>query len=137
VQSHASRYATRHTVRGLHFQTTPQTKLVRVAQGRIHDVVVDIRRQSPTYGQHASVGLAAGDWTQLLVPPGFAHGFCTLEADTEVAFLLDDYNDPARLRGLLWSDPRLGIVWPCGDAPGWLPEIDRGWPALAALQSPF
>src|SRR4051812_47806289 len=109
VHEHASRYAARHTVRGLHFQTEPraQTKLVRVAQGRIHDVVVDIRRASPTFGHHLALELAAGDWTQLVVPPGFAHGFCTLEPETEVVFRLDDDNHPELLRGLLWNDPAL------------------------------
>ncbi len=107
VQEHASRYALRHTVRGLHFQTTPhpQLKVVRVARGRILDVVVDIRHGSPTFGRHAAVELA-DDWTQLHVPPGFAHGFCTLEPDTEIVFRLSDYNDPALLRGLAWGRSR-------------------------------
>lgn len=137
VQEHASRYTLRHTVRGLHFQATPQLKIVRVVQGRIHDVVVDIRRGSPSYGHHAAVELGAGDWTQLYVPPGFAHGFCTLEADTEVAFRLGDYNDPLLLRGLRWDDPALGIGWPSGTTPAWLFDVDRDWPLLAALDSPF
>jgi dTDP-4-dehydrorhamnose 3,5-epimerase len=138
VQEHASRYALRHTVRGLHFQTVPhaQTKVVRVARGRIHDVVVDIRRGSPTYGRHAAVELT-DDWTQLHVPPGFAHGFCTLEPDTEIVFRLSDYNDPALLRGLAWDDPALAIAWPCGDRPGFVFDVDRGWPTLARLDSPF
>jgi dTDP-4-dehydrorhamnose 3,5-epimerase len=138
VQEHASRYALCHTVRGLHFQTLPgpQTKVVRVARGRILDVVVDIRRASPTFGQHAAVELC-DDWTQLHVPPGFAHGFCTLEPDTEVVFRLSDYNDPALLRGLAWNDPALGIAWPCGEAPGFVYDVDRGWPTLAQLATPF
>lgn len=139
VQEHASRYAARHTVRGLHFQTLPrpQTKIVRVQRGSIHDVIVDIRRGSPTYGRHAAVHLAAGDWTQLHVPPGFAHGFCTLEPDTEVVFRLTDYNDPALLRGLHWNDPALGIAWPCGDSPAFVYDADCAWPTLQALASPF
>jgi dTDP-4-dehydrorhamnose 3,5-epimerase len=138
VQEHASRYALRHTVRGLHFQTEPhaQTKVVRVARGRIFDVVVDIRRGSPTFGRHAAVELA-DDWTQLHVPPGLAHGFCTLEADTEIVFRLSDYNDPALLRGLAWDDPALAIDWPCGDAPAFVFDLDRSWPTLARLDSPF
>jgi dTDP-4-dehydrorhamnose 3,5-epimerase len=138
VQEHASRYALRHTLRGLHFQTTPhpQLKVVRVARGRILDVVVDIRRGSPTFGRHATVELA-DDWTQLHVPPGFAHGFCTLEPDTEIVFRLSDYNDPALLRGLAWDDPALAIGWPCGDAPAFVFEVDRGWPTLDRLDSPF
>jgi dTDP-4-dehydrorhamnose 3,5-epimerase len=139
VQEHASCYPLRHTVRGLHFQAPPhaQTKYVRVARGRIHDVVVDARRGSPTRGRHATLELAAGDWTQLHVPPGFAHGFCTLEPDTEVVFRLTDYNDPALLRGLRWNDPALGIAWPCGDAPAFVFPADRALPLLADLDSPF
>jgi dTDP-4-dehydrorhamnose 3,5-epimerase len=139
VQEHASRYALRHTVRGLHFQAPPQaqTKVVRVARGRIHDVVVDIRRGSPTFGRHAAVELHADDWTQLHVPPGFAHGFCTLEPDTEIVFRLSAYNDASLLRGLRWDDPALGIAWPCGDAPGFVFDVDRAWPALQQLDTPF
>jgi dTDP-4-dehydrorhamnose 3,5-epimerase len=138
VQEHASRYAARHTVRGLHFQTVPQpqTKIVRVARGRILDVVVDIRRGSETFGRHAAVELC-DDWTQLHVGPGFAHGFCTLEPDTEIVFRLSDYNEPALLRGLAWDDPALGIAWPCGAAPGFVFEVDRRWPTLARLETPF
>jgi dTDP-4-dehydrorhamnose 3,5-epimerase len=83
------------------------------------------------------VELAAGDWRQLHVPPGFAHGFCTLEPDTEIAFRLTDYNDRAHAGGLRWNDPRLAIAWPCGDAPAWMAPVDREWPTLAALDSPF
>jgi dTDP-4-dehydrorhamnose 3,5-epimerase len=138
VQQHASRYAPRHTVRGLHFQTVPhaQTKIVGVAHGRIHDVVVDVRRASPTFGRHVAVELVAG-WRRLVVPPGFAHGFCTLEPDTEVVFALSDFNTTDLLRGLQWNDPELGIEWPCADAPALLFDIDRGWPALRVLDAPF
>lgn len=138
VQQHASRYDARHTVRGLHFQDLPhaQTKLVGVAAGRIHDVVVDIRRDSPTHGRHVALELAAG-WSRLVVPPGFAHGFCTLEPDTEVVFSLSDYNEPALLRGLRWDDAALGIAWPCGNRPAKVFDVDRHWPGLADLQSPF
>jgi dTDP-4-dehydrorhamnose 3,5-epimerase len=139
VQEHASFYPRRHTVRGLHFQNPPhaQHKVVRVARGRIWDVCVDVRRGSPTYGEHAVVELAAGDWRQLHVPPGFAHGFCTLEPDTEIAFRLTDYNDRAHAGGLLWNDPALRIEWPCGDEPGFVFPVDRAWPPLAMLDSPF
>lgn len=139
VQEHASCYRERHTVRGLHFQKPPhaQYKVVRVARGRIWDVCVDVRRESPTFGRHAVVELAGGDWRQLHVPPGFAHGFCTLEPDTEITFRLTDYNDRAFAGGLRWNDPALGISWPCGDAPGFVFPVDREWPPLAALNSPF
>lgn len=139
VEEHASRYPLRHTVRGLHFQRPPQpqTKLVRVARGRIHDVVVDVRRGSPSYGRHVAVQLSADDWTQLVVPPGFAHGFCTLEPDTEVVFRLTACNQRPLLGGVLWNDPALGIDWPCGDAPGFVFPGDRAMPVLAALETPF
>lgn len=139
VQEHASFYPRRHTVRGLHFQRPPhaQHKVVRVARGRIRDICVDIRRGSPTYGRHRMVDLAAGDWRQLNVPPGFAHGFCTLEPDTEVAFRLSDYNDRALAGGLRWNDPALAIDWPCGDAPAFVFPVDCEWPLLEALHSPF
>ncbi len=139
VEEHASRYALRHTVRGLHFQAPPhaQHKLVRVSRGRIHDVVVDVRPGSPSWGRHVALELAQGDWTQLVVPPGFAHGFCTLEPDTEVVFRLTDYNDRTLLAGLRWNDPALGIEWPCGDAPAYVYPFDTALPALAELRSPF
>lgn len=139
VQEHASRYGPLHTVRGLHFQKPPyaQYKMVRVARGRIHDVVVDVRRGSPTWGQHVSVTLDAEGWLQLMVPPGFAHGFCTLEPATEVVFSLTEPNRREYLGGLLWNDPGLGIDWPCGEQPGLLLPVDTQWPALDALASPF
>lgn len=139
VQEHASFYPQRHTVRGLHFQKPPhaQHKVVRVARGRVWDVCVDVRRGSPTYGLHAAVELRAGDWRNLHVPPGFAHGFCTLEPDTEITFRLSDYNDRALSGGLLWNDPALGIDWPCGNAPGFVFAVDREWRSLASLETPF
>jgi dTDP-4-dehydrorhamnose 3,5-epimerase len=138
VQQHASHYGPRHTVRGLHFQDHPhpQTKIVGVASGRIQDVVVDIRPGSPTFGRHTVVELQA-DWQRLVVPPGFAHGFCTLEPDTEVVFALSDFNEPALLRGLAWDDPALAIPWACGAEPALLFDVDRQWPCLANLHSPF
>lgn len=139
VQAHASRYAHPHTVRGLHFQRPPQaqTKVVRVARGRIFDVVVDIRKGSPTWGQSLTLTLDASDWQRLVIPPGFAHGFCTLAPDCEVEFTLSARNERSLLGGLRWNDPALGIAWPCGERPGFLMPVDRQWPTLAALESPF
>lgn len=139
VQEHGSLYRRAGTVRGLHAQrgTGEQIKLVRVANGRIHDVVVDLRRGSPTYGRHEAVELSAENRRMLLVPVGLAHGFCTLEPDTEVVFRLTNYNDRATQCGLLWNDPALGIDWPCGDAPAHLFELDRHWPTLTRYPPVF
>jgi len=138
-QAHASRYGPRHTVRGLHFQRPPraQVKVVRVARGRIFDVVVDVRRGSPTWGKHVCVLLDARDWQRLVIPPGFAHGFCTLEPDCEVEFTLSERNERPLLGGLRWNDPALAIDWPCGPEPGMVLAVDTAWPVLAELDSPF
>lgn len=139
VQEHASCYAMKWTVRGLHFQAPPkdQFKLVRVTKGRILDFCVDIRTNSPSYGVHESIELSADSWLQLLVPPGIAHGFCTLESDTEVSFRLTQRNDKELLRGLLWNDPELKVPWPCGNTPSYIYKVDQSWPTLKNLHSPF
>ncbi len=139
VQEHASCYEQQWTVRGLHFQTPPkpQYKLVRVVKGRIWDVCVDVRVDSPTYGMHESIELVADSWIQLLVPPGLAHGFCTLENDTEVSFRLTNHNEKELLRGLLWNDPALNVRWPCEENPNYIYKVDQSWPSLKNLNSPF
>ena len=139
VQDNHSLSAEKGTVRGLHFQSPPfaQDKLVRVVRGAVFDVAVDLRRGSPTYGQHVSAVLSAEAWSQLLVPVGFAHGFMTLEPDTEVIYKVSNYYAPDHDKGLLWNDPALGIAWPTLETDAILSDKDRGQPRLAELVTPF
>jgi dTDP-4-dehydrorhamnose 3,5-epimerase len=112
VQDNHSRSAKR-VLRGLHYQLAqPQGKLVRVISGRAWDVVVDIRRSSPQFGQWFGIELSAGNKTLLWVPPGFAHGFLALEDDTDFLYKCTDFYAPEDERTLLWSDPAIGIEWP-------------------------
>ena len=100
-------------VRGLHYQIRqPQGKLIRVCAGEIFDVVVDIRRSSPTFGQKVSVRLNGEDHRMLWVPPGFAHGFCVLSDYADVLYKSADYYAPEHERSILWNDPDIGIEWP-------------------------
>ncbi len=126
-------------IRGLHYQIPPraQAKLVRVVKGSIWDVVVDIRKQSPTFGQHFRVLLSADNWQQLYVPVGFAHGFVTREHDTEVIYKVTEYYDPASERGLLWCDPALAIDWGLLPEQAILSERDRHFPRLAEARELF
>ena len=118
------------TLRGLHYQLPPgQAKLVRCARGRIHDVVVDIRRFSPTFGQHESFELDDVEHRQLFVPAGFAHGFCALSPEVDVAYRVSSYYDAATEVGIAWDDPGLKVAWPV-DAP-LVSERDRALPRLA------
>ena len=139
VQDNHSLSAEKGTVRGLHFQTPPfaQDKLVRVARGSVFDVAVDLRQGSRSYGRHVGVVLSAEEWNQILVPTGFAHGFMTLEPDTEIIYKVSDYYAPEHDRGLLWNDPALGIRWPIPEGEAVLSDKDRGHPRLADLAAPF
>ena len=126
-------------VRGLHFQIAPQPqgKLIRVTRGAIFDVAVDIRHGSPTFGQHVSRVLSAENWEQLWVPVGFAHGFCTLQPDTEVVYKVTGLFSPDFDRGLLWNDPDLGIDWPVPPDGPTLSEKDKVQPRLSELPAYF
>ena len=127
------------TLRGLHFQSPPfaQDKLVRVARGRILDIAVDLRVSSPSFGQHVAVELSAQNWKQVLIPAGFAHGFVTLEPDTEVLYKVTAPYGPQNDHGLAFDDPALGIDWrlPHGDLV--LSDKDRKHPRLADLPRYF
>ncbi len=139
VQDNHSFSARRRVVRGLHYQIPPhaQTKLVRVLRGAVQDVAVDLRRDSPTFGRHVSIELSADNWRQLLVPVGFAHGFCTLEPDTEVLYKVTDFYAPDHERGILWNDPALGINWQVNPADAQLSDRDAQFPPLATVADLF
>jgi len=124
--------AERGVLRGLHFQAPPseQGKLVRCTRGAIRDVAVDIRGGSPTFGHHVSIVLSAANWRQMWIPPGFAHGYVTLEAGTEVQYKVTNYYDPASDRGLAWDDPDLAIEWGVEEAEVILSPKDIRHPRL-------
>lgn len=139
VQDNHAYSAQSNTVRGLHFQTPPyaQDKLVRVVRGAILDVAVDLRRGSPSFGQHVTAVISAKKWNQILVPIGFAHGLRTLEPDTEVIYKVSNFYAPEHDKGLLWNDPELGIDWGLDEAAAHLSDKDRRQPRLADLPTYF
>jgi dTDP-4-dehydrorhamnose 3,5-epimerase len=139
VQDNHSLSVSKGVVRGLHFQIAPfaQAKLLRVVAGSILDVAVDIRGGSPSYGRHVAIVLSATDWSQIFIPEGFAHGYCTLEANTEVLYKVNTYYSPEHDRGLLWNDPALGIAWPVSDDEALVSDRDRRHPVLSRLPQHF
>lgn len=139
VQDNQALSRQRGTVRALHFQVPPkaQAKLVRVLRGSIYDVAVDLRAGSPSYGKWIAVTLTGQGGEQIFVPRGFAHGYCTLADDTEVAYKVDDYYAPECEQGLIWDDATLGIDWPVSRADAVLSEKDRKLPHFADFASPF
>ena len=139
VQDNQSLSAHRGTVRGIHFQLPPhpQTKLVRVLKGAIYDVAVDLRCGSPAFGKWCAATLTAEQGDQLLIPRGFAHAYCTLQPDTEVAYKVDDYYAPECEAGIIWNDPDLGIDWPIMVHDAILSDRDAKLPRLLAFNSPF
>jgi len=139
VQDNESRSAKCGTVRGLHFQSDPdaQGKLVRCTAGALFDVAVDIRTGSPTYGQWVGETLTPANGKQLWVPPGFAHGFCSLEPGTVICYKVTNYYSAQCDKGLAWDDPAIGIVWPDEADADTLSAKDRTQPRLADLPSYF
>jgi dTDP-4-dehydrorhamnose 3,5-epimerase len=131
VQQNGSMSAQAGTIRGLHFQRPPhaEAKLVRCLRGRILDVIVDLRPDSPSHMRHESFELSAESGRMLYVPKGFAHGFQTLTDDVEVSYLVSAYYEPSAEGGLRWDDPRLGIAWPL--PPSVISPKDAAWPLLA------
>ena len=127
------------TVRGLHFQRPPaaQAKLVRALRGTIYDVAVDIRKKSATYGKFAAAKLSAKGGEQLFIPAGFAHGYCTLENETEVLYKVDAAYAPDTEGGIVWSDPDLKIPWPADPRSARLSEKDLALPRFRDFESPF
>jgi dTDP-4-dehydrorhamnose 3,5-epimerase len=128
VQSSISFNKKRGTLRGLHYQRAPyeEAKLVRCTMGAVYDVVVDLRRDSPTFKQHVAVELTAGNRRTLYIPKGCAHGFQTLQDDTEVLYHMSEFYTPDHGAGVRWDDPAFGIVWPDGNPI--LSERDRRFP---------
>ena len=139
LQDNHSLSVEKGVLRGLHYQLPPmaQDKLIRVVRGAILDVAVDVRRSSPTFGKHVAAVLSAENWRQVYVPVGFAHGFVTLEPNTEVLYKVTAFYSPQHERGILWNDPALGIDWGVSPAQAVLSARDLTHPALAAAKDLF
>lgn len=137
VQDNHSKSVQTGVLRGLHFQLPPyaQSKLVRVIKGAILDVVIDIRKLSPTFGQWRSFELTEDNFSILFVPAGFAHGFCTLKPNTEVQYKVDSLYAPGAENGIRWNDPTLNINWPVKEPI--LSAKDAILPFFKDLDSPF
>jgi len=139
IQDNHSLSVEKGVLRGLHYQVAPmaQDKLIRVVRGAILDVAVDIRRSSPTFGKHVTALISADNWRQVLVPVGFAHGFVTLEPNTEVLYKVSAYYSPAHERGIKWNDPALGIDWGVTEGQAILSGRDQSHPPLASAKDLF
>ena len=132
VQDNHSR-SHRGVLRGLHYQIVhAQGKLVRVTEGEVLDIAVDLRRSSPTFGRHVALVLSAENHRMLYIPPGFAHGFLVVSDVAEFLYKTTDYWYPEHERTLLWNDPALGIAWPAGIVPALAPKDAAGVPLAAA-----
>jgi len=139
VQDNHSHSAAAGTLRGLHFQVPPfeQDKLIRVTRGAVFDIAVDVRRGSPSFGKWAGGVLSAQEWNQLLIPKGFAHGFLTLEPDTEVQYKVTARYSPEHERTVAFDDPALAIDWPGERSSYTLNARDAAAPALSEVETGF
>lgn len=139
VQDNQSLSAEIGTIRGLHFQAPPfaQAKLVRVLKGRIWDVVLDLRSSSTTFGKWMGAEISAQDMSQIYVPVGFAHGFCTLEPNSEVLYKVSNFYSKEHEGGICWNDPSLNIPWPLNGASPVVSTKDAGLGRFLDLKSPF
>ena len=139
VQDNQSLSLRAGTIRGLHFQTKPaaQGKLVRCIAGKLFDVAVDLRRESPTYGRWIAQTLSPEEDNQLWIPVGFGHGFCTLEPNTVISYRVTEYYSPENDKGVAWDDPDIGVEWPSIADPDTLSGKDRQQPRLAELPAYF
>lgn len=137
VQDNHSLSANKGVLRGIHFQKPPheQAKLVRVTRGSVYDVIVDLRKNSPSYGQWQGFDLSAENFLLLFIPRGFGHAFCTLEDNTEFLYKTDGFYAPEFEGGLIWNDPTLKIDWPIKDPV--LSEKDQVLPKFVDFESPF
>jgi dTDP-4-dehydrorhamnose 3,5-epimerase len=127
--------STKNVVRGLHYQLfRPQAKLIQVVHGAVFDVVVDLRRSSPTYGEHVTFDLRAGDGRSVLIPAGFGHGFAALEPDTAFLYKVSENYLPGGDRTILWNDPELGIGWPVSEGEAIVSDKDRRGAAFRAAE---
>ena len=134
VQDNHSYTKKEGTIRGLHFQAPPraQAKLVRVVRGAVRDVIVDIRKGSPSYLEWEAVELSVDNWTQLYLPAGFLHGFVTLVEDVEVIYKTSDFYDKPSDRAVAWNDAEIAVDWGIADGAAVLSERDAAGPALCA-----
>ena len=139
VQDNHSLSVHQGVLRGLHFQTPPfaQDKLVRVTRGSVYDVIVDIRKNSPTFGKWVGIEISAQKWNQVLVPKGFAHGFLTLEPNTEFLYKVSNYYSKECDRSVRFDDPAIGVKWPLASKALTLSDKDRNAPLLADTDTGF
>jgi len=137
VQDNHSLSRNKGVLRGFHFQKPPyaQTKLVRVTRGSVYDVILDLRKDSPTFGEWEGFVLSASNFLQLYIPKGFGHAFCTLEDDTEFLYKVDEFYAPDHDAGIIWNDPDLGVNWPMQEPT--LSRKDSELPRLRDFNAPF